>query len=119
MREAVEATSSQVPVRRRTVPPVVAARWVLWTFVIANLAIVEVLFLNAGTGQNGVLTVAKLFARLDDASMLKIFFALAGVPASLLGMVAAALVVVVASVSARKVRRRLRQETWHGLHLLM
>ncbi|AZQ40938.1 oxidoreductase [Streptomyces cyaneochromogenes] len=161
--------------RRRTVPPVVAARWALWTFVIANLAIVEVLFLNAGTGQNGVLTVAKFFglhaavlmlfqlllvarlpwldrrigmdrltvwhrwvgftllwtllthavlvvlgfARLDDASMLKTFFALAGVPASLLGMLAAAIVVVVASVSARKVRRRLRYETWHGLHLLL
>ncbi|MEV5104613.1 ferric reductase-like transmembrane domain-containing protein [Streptomyces massasporeus] len=161
--------------RRRTVPPVVAARWALWAFVIANLAIVEVLFLNAGTGKNGVLTVAKFFglhaavlmlfqlllvarlpwldrrigmdrltvwhrwlgftllwtllthavlvvlgfAKLDDASMLKTFFALAGVPASLLGMLAAALVVVVASVSARKVRRRLRYETWHGVHLLL
>lgn len=164
-----------MPVRRRTVPPVVAARWALWAFVIANLAIVEVLFLNAGTGKNGVLTVAKFFglhaavlmlfqlllvarlpwldrrigmdrltvwhrwlgftllwtllthavlvvlgfAKLDDASMLKTFFALAGVPASLLGMLAAALVVVVASVSARKVRRRLRYETWHGVHLLL
>ncbi|MFD5909816.1 ferric reductase-like transmembrane domain-containing protein [Streptomyces massasporeus] len=161
--------------RRRTVPPVVAARWALWAFVIANLAIVEVLFLNAGAGKNGVLTIAKFFglhaavlmlfqlllvarlpwldrrigmdrltvwhrwlgftllwtllthavlvvlgfAKLDDASMLKTFFALAGVPASLLGMLAAALVVVVASVSARKVRRRLRYETWHGVHLLL
>ncbi|MFD9937775.1 ferric reductase-like transmembrane domain-containing protein [Streptomyces massasporeus] len=161
--------------RRRTVPPVVAARWALWAFVIANLAIVEVLFLDAGTGKNGVLTVAKFFglhaavlllfqlllvarlpwldrrigmdrltvwhrwvgftllwtllthavlvvlgfARLDDASMVKTFFALAGVPASLLGMLAAALVVVVASVSTRKVRRRLRYETWHGVHLLL
>jgi predicted ferric reductase len=171
----VEATSSQVQVRKSTVPPVVAARCALWTFVIVNLVVVEVLFLTAGTGSNGVLTVAKFFglhaavlmlfqlllvarlpwldrrigmdrltvwhrwvgftllwtilthavlvvlgfARLDDASMTKTFFALAGVPASLLGMCAAAIVVVVAAVSARAVRRRLRYETWHGLHLLL
>ncbi|MFJ4537176.1 ferric reductase-like transmembrane domain-containing protein [Streptomyces tibetensis] len=162
-------------VRRRTVAPVVAARWALWTFVMANLAIVEMLFLHAGTGKNGVLTVAKFFglhaavlmlfqlllvarlpwldrrigmdrltvwhrwvgftllwtvlthavlvvlgfARLDDASMAKTFFALAGVPASLLGMGAAAIVVVIGAVSARYVRQRLRYETWHGLHVLL
>ncbi|MFF5369400.1 ferric reductase-like transmembrane domain-containing protein [Streptomyces sp. NPDC013187] len=162
-------------VRRRTVPPVVAARWALWTFVVGNLAIVEALFLDAGTGKNGVLTVAKFFglhaavlmlfqlllvarlpwldrrigmdrltvwhrwvgfallwtvlthavlvvlgfSRLDDASMTKTFFALAGVPASLLGMGAAAIVVVIGAVSARYVRQRLRYETWHGLHLLL
>jgi predicted ferric reductase len=169
----VEATSTQV--RTGTRPPVVAARWALWTFVITNLVIVEALFLTAGPGKNGVLTVAKFFglhaavlmlfqlllvarlpwldrrigmdrltvwhrwvgftllwtilthatlvvlgyARLDDASMTKTFFALAGVPASLLGMGAAAIVVVVAAVSARNIRRRLRYETWHGLHLLL
>ncbi|MGW2523932.1 ferredoxin reductase family protein [Streptomyces sp. NPDC001617] len=161
--------------RQRTIHPVVAARWALWTFVIVNLAIVEVLFLAAGTGQNGVLTVAKFFglhaavlmlfqlllvarlpwldrrigmdrltvwhrwvgftllwtilthatlvvlgfARLSGDSKTKTFFSLAGVPASLLGMGAAAIVVVVAAVSARYVRRRLRYETWHGLHLLL
>ncbi|WP_408056189.1 ferredoxin reductase family protein [Streptomyces ureilyticus] len=169
----MEATSTQV--RTGTIPPVVAARWALWTFVIVNLAIVETLFLTAGTGKNGVLTVAKFFgmhaallllfqlllvarlpwldrrigmdrltvwhrwvgftllwtllthavlvvlgyATLDDASTTKTFFALAGVPASLLGMLAAAIVVVVAAVSARQVRRRLRYETWHGVHLLL
>ncbi|WP_345639522.1 ferric reductase-like transmembrane domain-containing protein, partial [Streptomyces lacrimifluminis] len=161
--------------RQGTIPPVVAARWALWTFVVVNLVIVEVLFLTAGTGKNGVLTVAKFFglhaallmlfqlllvarlpwldrrigmdrltgwhrwvgfsllwtllthavlvvlgyARLDDAAMTKTFSALAGVPASLLGMLAAAIVVVVAAVSARQVRRRLRYETWHGVHLLL
>ncbi|WP_128382583.1 ferric reductase-like transmembrane domain-containing protein [Streptomyces cavernae] len=59
------------------------------------------------------------YARLDDASMGKTFFALAGVPASLLGMWAAGIIVVVAAVSARSVRRRLRYEVWHGLHLLL
>ncbi|WP_055714241.1 ferric reductase-like transmembrane domain-containing protein [Streptomyces torulosus] len=161
--------------RQGTIPPVIAARWALWTFVIVNVAIVEILFLTATTGKNGVLTVAKFFglhaavlmlfqlllvarlpwldrrigmdrltvwhrwvgftllwtllthavlvvlgyARLDSASMTKTFFALAGVPASLLGMLAAAIVVVIAAVSARQVRRRLRYETWHGLHLLL
>lgn len=59
------------------------------------------------------------YATLDKASMAKTFLALAGVPASLLGMLAAATVVVVATVSTRYVRRRLRYETWHGLHLLL
>ncbi|MFF7891867.1 ferric reductase-like transmembrane domain-containing protein [Streptomyces sp. NPDC007907] len=162
-------------VRRRTVTPVVAARWALWTFVIVNVVIVEFLFLDAGTGKNDVLTVAKFFGvhaavlmlfqlllvarlpwldrrigmdrltvwhrwvgftlvwtllthavlvvlgydRLDDAPMTKTFLALAGVPASLLGMAAAAIVVVIGAVSARYVRQRLRYETWHGLHLLL
>ncbi|MDT0566113.1 ferredoxin reductase family protein [Streptomyces sp. DSM 3412] len=169
----MEATSTRV--RHGTTSPVTAARWALWTFVIVNLAIVEILFFTTGTGKNGVLTVAKFFglhaavlmlfqlllvarvpwldrrigmdrltvwhrwvgftllwtllthavlvvlgyARLEDVSMTKTFFALAGVPASLLGMLAAAIVVVVAAVSAREVRRRLRYETWHGLHLLL
>lgn len=169
----MEATST--PVRQRTIPPVVAARRALWTFVIVNLVIVEVLFLTAGTGKNGVLTVAKFFglhaavlmlfqlllvarlpwldrrigmdrltawhrwvgftllwtllthaalvvlgyAKLGNTSMTKTFFALAGVPASLLGMLAAAIVVVIGAVSARQVRRRLRYETWHGVHLLL
>ncbi|MEV6871541.1 ferredoxin reductase family protein [Amycolatopsis sp. NPDC051128] len=162
-------------VRQRTVPPVVAARAALWTFVIVNLVIVEALFVAGGTGKNGVLTVAKFFglhaavlmlfqlllvarlpwldrrigmdrltvwhrwlgftllwtilthavlvvlgyARLDGAPAVKTFFALAGVPASLLGICAATIVVVVAVVSARYVRRRLRYETWHGVHLLL
>ncbi|WP_435613206.1 ferredoxin reductase family protein [Streptomyces sp. bgisy159] len=162
-------------VRRGTVLPVDAARWAIWTFVVANVLIVEVLFLGAGSGKNGVLTTAKFFglhaallmlfqlllvarvpwldrrigmdrltvwhrwvgfsllwtvlthatlvvlgyATLDDTSMGKTFVALSGVPASLLGMLAAAVVVVIAAVSARPVRRRLPYEVWHGLHLLL
>jgi predicted ferric reductase len=161
--------------RRGSVPPSVAARWALWTFVIVNVAIVEILFFTAGTGKNDILTVAKFFgmhaalvlvcqlllvarlpwldrrigmdrltvwhrwvgftllwtilthatlivlgyAALDDASVGKTFLALAGVPASLLGMFGAALVVIVGTVSTRYFRRRLRYETWHGLHLLL
>lgn len=169
----MEATISRV--RQGTIPPVVAARWALWTFVTVNVVIVEALFLTSGTGKNGVLTVAKFFglhaavlmlfqlllvarlpwldrrigmdrltvwhrwvgftllwtvlthavlvvlgyAKLSGTSMAKTFSSLAGVPASLLGMGAATLVVVIAAVSARPVRRRLRYETWHGLHLLL
>ncbi|MBQ1093896.1 ferredoxin reductase family protein [Streptomyces sp. B93] len=160
---------------RGTVPPVDAARRVMWTFVLVNVVIVEALFLSAGSGKNDVLTVAKFFglhaallmffqlllvarlpwldrrigmdrltvwhrwvgftllwtvlthatlvvlgyATLDDASMLKTFVALSGVPASLLGMLAAAVIVVIGVISTRPLRRRLRYEVWHGLHLLL
>ncbi|MEU3641983.1 ferredoxin reductase family protein [Lentzea sp. NPDC034063] len=59
------------------------------------------------------------YATLDDASMGKTFLALAGVPASLLGMLAATTIVVIGVVSTRAIRRRLQYETWHGLHLLL
>lgn len=59
------------------------------------------------------------YATLDNASMGKTFLALAGVPASLLGMCAAALIVVVAALSTRYVRRKLQYETWHAFHLLI
>ncbi|WP_210588841.1 ferric reductase-like transmembrane domain-containing protein [Streptomyces sp. GESEQ-35] len=162
-------------VRRGTVTPVDAARWAMWTFVIVNVVTVEALFLSAGSGKNGVLTVAKFFglhaallmlcqlllvarlpwldrrigmdrltvwhrwvgflllwtvlthatlvvlgyATLDDTSMGKTFVALSGVVASLLGMWAAAVIVVIAVISTRPLRRRLRYEVWHGLHLLL
>ncbi|MEV0928104.1 ferric reductase-like transmembrane domain-containing protein [Streptomyces spongiicola] len=70
-----------------------------------------------------VLTHAALvvlgYARLDGASMPATLLALSGVPASLLGILAAAVVVLVAAVSTRYLRRRLRYETWHALHLLL
>ncbi|MFF7164215.1 ferric reductase-like transmembrane domain-containing protein [Streptomyces sp. NPDC008086] len=162
-------------VRAGSVLPVDAARWAMWAFVIANAVIVEALFVSAGEGKNGVLTVAKFFglhaallllfqlllvarlpwldrrigmdrltvwhrwvgftllwtvlthatlvvlgyATLDDTSMGKTFVALSGVPASLLGMLAAAVVVMTGAISTRGVRRRLRYEVWHGLHLLL
>ena len=163
------------PVRRGGLAPVVQARVALWVFVVVNVAIVEVLFFTAGTGKNGVLTVAKFFglhaalvmmfqlllvarlpwldqrigmdrltvwhrwvgfsllwtilvhanlvvfgyAALDDSGWGKTFLALAGVPASLMGMLAALLVVVVGVLSMRFARRKLKYETWHGLHLLL
>jgi len=142
--------------------------WLTW-------GIVEVLFVTAGTGKNGILTVAKFFgmhaallimfqllliARLpwldrrvgmdrltvwhrwvgftllwtvlthatlvvlgyaahDDVSAAKTFLALAGVPATLLGMIAATTIVGIAVISTRYVRRRLSYETWHALHMLV
>ncbi len=59
------------------------------------------------------------YARLDGVSMPRTFLALAGVPASLLGMCAAALVVTVGVLSVRAARRRLSYEAWHGLHLAL
>ncbi|MGW6892088.1 ferredoxin reductase family protein [Streptomyces chartreusis] len=168
-------TAASNAVRSGTVLPVQAARGAMWTFVIVNVVIVEALFISAGEGKNGVLTVAKFFglhaallmlfqlllvarlpwldrrigmdrltvwhrwvgftllwtilthatlvvlgyATLDDTSMGKTFVALSGVPASLLGMLAAALVVVIGVSSTRGLRRRLQYEVWHGLHLLL
>lgn len=168
------ATASNA-VRTSPVPPVDAARWTMWAFAIVNVVIVEALFLGAGSGKNGVLTVAKFFglhaallllfqlllvarlpwldrrigmdrltvwhrwvgflllwtvlthatlvvlgyATLDDTSMGKTFVALSGVPASLLGMLAAAIIAVIAVISTRPLRRRLPYEVWHGLHLLL
>ncbi|MFE5190656.1 ferric reductase-like transmembrane domain-containing protein [Streptomyces sp. NPDC056628] len=70
-----------------------------------------------------VLTHATLvvlgYAMLDDTTMAKTFVALSGVPASLLGMLAAAVLVVIAAVSTRPLRRRLPYEVWHGLHLTL
>ncbi|MFC7547195.1 ferric reductase-like transmembrane domain-containing protein [Plantactinospora sp. GCM10030261] len=57
------------------------------------------------------------YATLGDDPIIGTFFALAGVPASLLGICAAAIIVAVAAVSIRYARRRLPYEVWHALHL--
>jgi predicted ferric reductase len=59
------------------------------------------------------------YSTLGNESMGSTFLALAGVTESLLGMVAAALIVVTAVVSTRGIRRRLSYDTWHALHLLV
>jgi predicted ferric reductase len=70
-----------------------------------------------------VLTHATLivlgYARLDSAPMLGTFLALAGVVPSLLGMLAATTIVVVAASSVRYARRRMSYETWHAMHLAL
>lgn len=57
------------------------------------------------------------YALLDQAPLLRTFLALAGVVASLLGMLAAAAIVMVGVTSARRIRRRLSYERWHALHM--
>jgi predicted ferric reductase len=59
------------------------------------------------------------YARLDGVSVGHTFLALAGVPASLLGMCAAGLLVVIVGFSIRAARRRLSYEAWHAVHLLV
>jgi predicted ferric reductase len=62
-------------------------------------------------------TVAVLgFAVLGHTSWLHTFVTLAGVPATLLGMSAATIIIVVAVTSVRYARRRLSYETWHAIH---
>ena len=59
------------------------------------------------------------FARLDDATVPDTFLSLAGITASLLGMGAAGIVVVVVLVSTRWARRRLPYEVFRYVHLLL
>jgi predicted ferric reductase len=155
--------------------PAARAPVILLAAVLANLAVVEVLYVTAGPGKNGLLSVGRFFglhvalimmvqlvliarlpwldrrigmdrltawhrwvgfslvwtvvlhatfivlgyARLDGASAPRTFLSLAGVPASLFGICAAALVITVATLSVRYARRRMPFETWHTVHLVL
>ncbi|GAB1641078.1 ferric reductase-like transmembrane domain-containing protein [Krasilnikovia sp. MM14-A1259] len=59
------------------------------------------------------------FSVLDKVSPLRTFAALAGVPASLLGMLALLAIVVAVTASIRAARRRVQYETWHAIHLVL
>lgn len=59
------------------------------------------------------------YATLYDNPLVGTFLDLTGVPASLLGIGAAAIIVAVAITSMRAVRRRLPYELWHVLHLAL
>lgn len=160
---------------RVVLSPAVQAQVVLAAVVVANLLIVEALFLASGAGKNSTLTVAKFFglhaalmmmlqltlvarvpwldrrlgmdrltswhrwvgftllwtvvlhatfvvlgySRLGGLPPVRTFLDLAGVPASLLGISAASIIVAVVIASMRFARRRLQYETWHALHVLL
>jgi predicted ferric reductase len=57
------------------------------------------------------------YARLGGQPAVKTFLSLAGVTASLLGICAAGIIVLIATLSARSIRRRLSYEAWHALHI--
>ncbi|WP_231921307.1 ferredoxin reductase family protein [Micromonospora auratinigra] len=59
------------------------------------------------------------YAALDGAPAARTLMALAGVPASLLGMLATAVIVLVAVTSVRWMRKRLPYELWHAVHILL
>jgi predicted ferric reductase len=59
------------------------------------------------------------YAELGGSSVWAAAKSLAGVTASLLGMIAAGIIVTIAALSIRFARRRLGYETWHALHLLL
>jgi len=70
-----------------------------------------------------VLTHASLiilgYATLDGVPAWETFGALAGVTASLLGMIAASIVFTIGVTSVRYIRRKLPYEAWHAIHLLV
>jgi predicted ferric reductase len=168
-----DAPATGAPVRRT--PPASAALLVLGAVAVANLVVVEALFLAHGTGKNAILTVAKFlglhaalvlmvqlvlvarlpwldrrigmdrltrwhrvtgfallvtvllhatvvvlgYAALGGASPGRTFLDLAAVPASLIGMAAATLIVLAAVLSMRWARRRVSYEAWHAVHLVV
>jgi predicted ferric reductase len=59
------------------------------------------------------------FMRLGDAPPATAAVTLASAPSSLMGILAATVVVVAATLSLRAARRRLRYETWHAVHLTL
>jgi predicted ferric reductase len=59
------------------------------------------------------------YAALYAMTPLATFLSLAGVVASLLGMVAATIIVVIAVTSIRYARRCMQYETWHAVHFLV
>ncbi|MDT5028371.1 MAG: hypothetical protein QOE61_4797, partial [Micromonosporaceae bacterium] len=59
------------------------------------------------------------YARFDHLPVLREITNLAGMFNTLVGMCAAAIVVVTAALSVRFARRRLQYETWHALHILV
>src|SRR5690606_29950279 len=59
------------------------------------------------------------YATLYGNPLVGTFFDLAAVPASLLGVLGATIVVAIAAVSIRAIRRRLPYEWWHGIHLTL
>lgn len=157
------ATMAHPTTSRPASSPAARAERVLLALMLANFAVVQVLFVTAGPGRNSLLSVGRWFglqvafvmmvqlvlvarlpwldrrigmdrltawhrrvgfsllwtvvlhgvfvvlgfARLDDASALSTFVSLAGVPASLFGIVAAGLIVAAAALSVRAARRRL------------
>ncbi|RNH98196.1 oxidoreductase [Micromonospora aurantiaca] len=59
------------------------------------------------------------YATLSEDSAFDTFSALAGVPASLMGITSGAVIVTVVLTSITHLRRRLPYELWHGIHLLL
>jgi predicted ferric reductase len=167
--------ASAHPTTRPAAPPADRALVVLVAAVLANLVVVDVLFVAAGPGKNALLSVGRFlglhvavvmmvqlvlvarlpwldrrigmdrltswhrwvgfgllwtvllhatfivlgYARLDGVSAPRTFANLAGVPASLLGICAAALIVAVGVLSVRAARRRMQYETWHAIHVVL
>jgi predicted ferric reductase len=59
------------------------------------------------------------YGRLDHLSFFAQFTSFAGVFATLMGMIAAGIVIVAVAFSVRVVRRRLSYETWHAVHFCL
>jgi predicted ferric reductase len=59
------------------------------------------------------------YSRFDKLPILREFTNFAGVLATLMGMIAAGIIIVAVALSIRFARRRLGYETWHAIHVLL
>lgn len=59
------------------------------------------------------------YGRADSLSVLTELTDLAGAPGTLVGMAAAAIILIVAATSIRLARRRLPYEAWHAVHIAL
>ncbi len=59
------------------------------------------------------------YARYGDLTVPEQFVSFAGVLATLMGMIAASIVIVVVALSTRFARRRLSYEAWHAVHMCL
>jgi predicted ferric reductase len=72
--------ATQSVARRTVLPPVVAARAVMWTVIVVNLLIVEALFFTSSGGKNQILTVAKWFGLHTSLTMMFQLLLIARIP---------------------------------------
>lgn len=99
---------SRAPALERGVGADVLTRWHSW----GGRAVVGLVVMHGWAA-----TVA--WAQARNLSLLGSAWQILGMPGLAAATLGTAIMLVVAGLSARAARRRLRHETWHGLHLMM
>jgi predicted ferric reductase len=99
---------SRAPALERGVGADVLARWHSW----GGRVVVGLVVVHGWAATSS-------WAQARGAGLLRGAWEVLGMPGLVAATVGTLIMLVVAGLSARAARRRLRHETWHGLHLLM